>query len=496
MATKDITSLRSTLDFLKSQNELLTVTNEVDPNLEIAGIAKAMDDGPAILFENIKGYPANRIVTALFARFDRVARLFDVEDTKKLKFKGLEALKNPLAPKTVTSAPSQEVVIDKDIDIPATLPILRFTAGDAGRIVSGGIALISGKDIGHCITYKRIHFRSKDWSTLAFNPGSHFEHFVLERRKARQNLPLTINIGTSPGVGIVAGGGGIPQLVPNGSDELAIAGRLQSSPVEIVKARTQDAWALADAEWVIEGYIDTNQVVWENEEGEKKPQDFQPFFPESNGHVGRARTTYKFVATAITRRKDNPIYYAPLAHSYEYLPMASMANEAAVYEVLNKQWPGLVTDVNHLPAMMGPLGMVIQLRKRRDRDERGIRDIMLLAFSTCPSLRMVVLADEDVDIYDANDVLWAMITRCDPGEAMLVLPPSGNWSTNRVRPISPSTPKYRVGFDCTVPFEAKVQFNRGEFAKVELEKWFTKEEIAKVRAMQSEYARVLAEKRV
>ena len=79
---------------------------------------------------------------------------------------------------------------------------------------------------------------------------------------------------------------------------------------------------------------------------------------------------------------------------------------------------------------------------------------------------------------------------------MMILPPGGNWSTNLVRPISPSTPKYRVGYDCTVPYASKVQFDRGEFAKVELEKWFSGDEIARVKAMQSEYARVLAEKRV
>ena len=132
MASKDITSLRNTLEFLKSQNEVLTVTNEVDPHLEIAGISKAMDNGPAILFENIKGYPGNRALTALFSRFDRVARIFDVADPRKLKFKGLEAIKNPLPPTTVASAPCQEVVITQEIDVPATLPLLQYTAGDPG----------------------------------------------------------------------------------------------------------------------------------------------------------------------------------------------------------------------------------------------------------------------------------------------------------------------------------------------------------------------------
>ncbi|MFA5317193.1 MAG: hypothetical protein WC369_07230, partial [Dehalococcoidales bacterium] len=130
MASKDITSLRSTLKMLESQNEVLTVTNEVDPDLELAGISKAMDNGPAILFDNIKGYPGNRALTALFSRFERVARIFGVDDPRKLKFKGLEALKNPLPPKIVESAPCQEVVIDHDINVPDTLPILRFTAGD------------------------------------------------------------------------------------------------------------------------------------------------------------------------------------------------------------------------------------------------------------------------------------------------------------------------------------------------------------------------------
>ena len=92
--------------------------------------------------------------------------------------------------------------------------------------------------------------------------------------------------------------------------------------------------------------------------------------------------------------------------------------------------------------------------------------------------------------------MWAMITRCDPGEAIMILPPSGSWSVNLVRPISPSTPKYRIGYDCTVPFAHKAQFNRGEFADVDLKKWFSEADIARVQAMQSEYAKVMAKQRV
>jgi 4-hydroxy-3-polyprenylbenzoate decarboxylase len=273
--------------------------------------------------------------------------------------------------------------------------------------------------------------------------------------------------------------------------------------VGIVKAKTQDAWSIADSEWVIEGYIDTNQVIWENNEAEaetakdpKAAAKYFPFFVESNGHVGRARQTYKFVATAVTRRKDGPIYHAPLAHSFEYPAMMTFTNDAALFDVLNRQWPGLVADVNSLPCMMGPLGTVIQVRKRRGRDEDHIRDLIMQTMVTCTSLRMVVVVDEEVDIYDANEVMWAMITRADAGESVMIVPPGGSWSISRNRPISPSTPKYRIGFDCTVPVEAKAGFNRGEFPKVDLAKWFSAADIARMKAMQAEYARVLAEKRV
>jgi len=493
---KDITTLRGMLEFFEKENDLLTVNNEVDPILEVAGIVKQLDNGPAILFNNIKGYPNQRIVSSLFCRAERVAKALDVADPRKLKFRGLEGMKNPLPPKVVESAPCQEVVVTKEIDINAMMPVLRYTATDAGRIIGGGVVLISGADIGHCITYKRMNFRGKDWSSLAFNPGSHFEHFVLDRRVKKQNLPLTVNIGTGAGVGIVAGGGGVPLMVPFGSDELGIAGRIQGVPVQIVKAKTVDAWAIAESEWVIEGYVDTSQVVWENEEGEKKPADFAPYFPESLGHVGRARQTYKFVATAVTHRKDNPIYYAPLAHSFEYPVTMSFAVDAAVYEILNRQWPGLIKDVNSLPSMMGPMGIVVQVRKARDRDERSIRDIIISAFMAANMMRMVVVVDEDVDIYNTDEVLWAIVTRCDFGEAVVELPPGGSWSTTKVRPFSPSTPKPRLGFDCTVPVTQKVNFQRGEFPKVDLSKWFTAEQITRVRAMQSEYARLLADKRV
>jgi len=491
MAMKDIGSCRRTLDFLKQENELLVIDNEVNPMLEVAGITKALDNGPALLFQNVKGYPNQRILTGLFSRGERVAKIFNVSDPRKWKFKGLEAIRNPVPPIAVDSGPCQEIVTDKDIDVPKTMPITQQTETDVGRVLSGGIVLIKGADIGSCISYKRTHFRGKDWASMAFYPRSHFEYWVLQCRKERRNLPLTINICPSPAVQAVAAGGFVPSAIPVGTDELAIAGGLQEMPVEICKARTVDAYAIANSEWVIEGYIDTNQIVWESEEGEKREDSWSPFFPESHGHLGRAQTTYKFEVTAITCRRDNPIFNAPLAHSFEYHYMATSINEAVLFELLNQRCPGLVIDVNTLQGMMGLLGIVIRVRKQRKRDEEHIRDLILAAWASCSALRTVIVVDEDVDIYNADEIIWALNTRVNPNEDVILMSPS---TTEKA--IGPAAPGRRMGFDATVPIEHKQLYSRGEFLKVDLERWLTKDEIARVRALQSEYARLFAEKRV
>lgn len=496
MVKKDITNCRGTLEFLKEEGELLTVGGKVDPIYEVAGIAKALDNSFALLFQNVKGYPNCRVLAGLFSRGERLAKIFGVSSPKELKFKGLEAIKNPIPPKMVDGGPCQEVVITQDIDVLKFIPIIQHTETDPGRILGGGNVLISGPDIGHCVSYKRTHFRGKDWASMAFSPGSHFEYWVLERRKERRNLPLTINICPSPAVQAVAGGGLIPTAIPVGSDELGIAGGIQGVPVEICGAKTVDAYAIANSEWVIEGYIDTSQVVWESEEGEKREDFSAPFFPESHGHLGRARTTYKFQATAITHRKDTPIFYAPLGHSFEYPYMVTFTNDAALYDLLNRQWPGLVTDVNALPSMMGLLGIVIQVKKQRRRDEEHIKDLILAAWAFCSNLRMVVVVDEDVDIYNANEIIWALNTRINAKEDLILMPPGASWAGIKGKTIGPTAPVWRMGFDATVPFEHKWQYWRGEFPKVDLGKWFSQDEIAKVRALQSEYAKLMAEKRV
>jgi UbiD family decarboxylase len=133
------------LEYLESRNEVLHIKQEVDPIYEISGILKAFEKGPILMFEKIKGYPNFLNIGNVFARRDPLADLFDVDDPKKLKFKFVEAMKNPLPPKIVKEAPCQEVVITKDIDVLGTLPVIKHTEFDAGRIMVFSRAVNSGR---------------------------------------------------------------------------------------------------------------------------------------------------------------------------------------------------------------------------------------------------------------------------------------------------------------------------------------------------------------
>lgn len=490
--------MRSTLEFMKKQGDLITVKKEVNPIYEIAGIQKALEGGPALLFENIKGYPGVRNTGNVFSRREAVGRMFGEKDFRKLKFKWAEALSKPIAPRLVKDAPCQEVVITKDIDILSTMPVLKHTERDAGRVLGGGNFFVHGQYFkgGSHISFNRTFFRDKDWATVMAGPPTHLG-VVLFAEHRKERVPITINIGTPPAVNLVAGGGNMHAVMPTGTDEVGIAGAIQGSPVEIIKAKTVDAYAIAESEWVIEGYFDP-EVVWETEEAERLGKMGEaPFFPEWTGYLGRAFRFRKFRATAITHRKDRPIFFTPLARGYEGDFLITMLREACFYEVAERCMPGLVTDVNILRGLTINGGVVFKVKKRRAWDEGYQRNVLAAAMGASPGLRLAIAVDEDVDIYNADDVLWAVTTRVNPNTDILRGPYGGRGML--------MMPMERMGglgggfegglaIDATVPFNERPQFERAKYPvdRIDLSKWFSKEDLAKACAMQDEYARVLA----
>jgi len=495
-----IDSFRGTLALLQRDGQLVTIDKEVDPKLEIAGIEKAIDGGPAVLFNRVKGYKNMSVAGNILATRELVHRVFDLKNHKEALEWGRKALLNPTTPKVVDDAPCQEVVIDKNIDIMKTLPVLTHSERDAGPIIGAGNYLFSGSYFngGTEISFKRTRPMGKDWCSMMAIPGSHIRAILEENKGAR--IPVTMNIGTPPAVLIVAGAGIMTVAMPFGGNELGVAGTLQGKPVEIVKAKTVDAYAVAQAEIVLEGYITATRDIWESKEAEKSGKARTlPFFPEWPKYLGRARKVYKFEVTAITHRKD-PIFYGILADSFEADNFYALLRESCLYHTFEQMVPGLVQDI--FQAYPTYLTTKIQIKKRSRFDDGWERNLIENTFALYPGTRLVVVVDEDVDIRNADEVIWAISSRAAM-ETDLLLGAGGKGVgmmpieiTDKVRgEIAPLLNNTRgLGINASIPFKVKEHFERSKYPsfKVDLKRWLSDEEINRIQSAQGDYAKLLA----
>jgi 4-hydroxy-3-polyprenylbenzoate decarboxylase len=485
-------TFREAIAFLEKRGELKRISAEVDPILEIAGIEKALDNGPAFVFENIKGYPGVRAAGNITARMESMAALMGAADHRQLKFKGVQAIRRPVPWVNAGTAPCQEKVITTGIDIMSLMPMLKHTQVDAGRILGGGILChVDPKNPrDNDLTFRRIHFRGPDWASVMFNPVSHLTR-TLRARKG-EKLPITINIGVSPAVMTVAGAWALHMIVPDGSDEVGIAGYLQGSPVQLVKAKTVDAWSVADAEWVIEGYL-TADRVWESEEGEKLGKPFvTPFFPEWNGYLGKTRPVNKFVATAVTCRADRPYFYTPLAAGYEADNLSKVLRESCFIEFANRFASGLVTDCNIPYGFKVNTGVVYKVKKRSGGDDVLLRNLLQGALNIGMA-RLVMAVDDDVDIYNSDELWWALTTRANVPDGIQKGQPGASATGFQVAGAPGGD---GLIIDATTPFDFRQAYTRGHYPveTVDLKKYFAPDELAKIRATQADYARLLGER--
>jgi UbiD family decarboxylase len=507
----ELRSLRTTIDYLRRTGELLETDVEIDPRLEFAALQKHLDGSLPMLFANVKGYPGKRLFTNLFAMASRTARLFGVEETCKFKFKAVEALRRPLPPRVVESAPVQEIVYTgDDIDAHKIIPMIQHTARDPGPTLGGGNTVAGGTYFwgGFHIGYNRMNFREPNSSSFQISPGSHMDMVATEWYH-KDRIPLTINMGVPPACTVMAGAGFDYMILPKGSDELAVAGGLQGFPVDLVKCKTVDAYALADAEMVIEGYLDTTAKVWESELAELEgKQGVHPFHPEWAGYMGKAYRTYKFVATAITTRRDNPIYYPLIVHGMDDHFIDCSMREASFLELADRIVPDFVVDTNIPMGMTDWGGCIFQVRKRRKRDDGYQKNILAAALACSIGMRMAIAVDADINIYNMEDVMWAISTRVDPSQDIQIVAPGGMGQTFQPAERAAAAPGAQwvraesrypggIAIDATVPFEFQWAFERANYPVdlVDPSHWFTPEQLAHAKDAQLEYpyARLMAD---
>ena len=478
-----ITDLRSALAFLEQfDGELISTDEPVNPVAELCGVYRYVGAhgtvmrptrlGPAMMFNKIKGYDDMRVVIGVLCRRERVARLLGTT-AEKLGHRLRDAVRAPIAPVMIASgkaAACQEIVhlaTDKGFDIGKILPAPTNTPEDAGPYFTMAHCYATDPETGMSdVTIHRLCIQSPNTLSMYFAPGRHIDMFRKKAEAAGKSLALSINIGVDPVIPM--GACFEPPTTPLGFDELSIAGSLRGRAIELVPCKSNGAKAIAHAEIVIEGELLPNVRVDEDQNSHTGKA-----MPEFPGYTGDSQNVPVIKVTAITHRK-HPILQTVIGPSEEHVNMAGVATEASILTLVENAMPGFLLNVYQHPSGGGKFLSVMQVKKTIPSDEGRQRQAALLAFSAFIELKHVILVDEDVDIFDTDDVLWAMQTRYQGDRSTVFIPGV------RQHPLDPSArpefdPSIRAPgiscktiFDCTVPFDLKKHFERCKFMEVDV----------------------------
>lgn len=481
-----VNDLRSALALLESMPGQLVETNvEVDPSAQLAGIYRHVGaggtvmrptkEGPAMIFNNVKGHEGARVAIGLMASRKRVAALLDCkpEDLGKKLYSSVD---NPIPPVlSEEPAPCQQVVHrveDDDFDLYKLVPAPTNTPDDAGPYITLGMCYATHPDTRLSdVTIHRLCIQGKDELSIFFTPGArHIGAMAQRAEQLGQKLPISISIGVDPAISI--GSCFEPPTTPLGYDELAVAGALRNEPVKLCNCLTVNERAIANAEYVIEGEVIPNVRVQEDQNS--KTGYAMPEFP---GYTGPASSNCWLIKVKAVTHRENPIMQTCIGPSEEHVSMAGIPTEASIYGMIEKAMPGRLQNVYCASPGGGKFMAVLQFKKLSPSDEGRQRQAALLAFSAFSELKNVFLVDEDVDCFDLNDVIWAMNTRFQgdvdivtiPGVRCHPLDPSNDPA------FSPSIRDHGIAckniFDCTVPYELKDRFKRAKFMDVDPSHW-------------------------
>jgi 2,5-furandicarboxylate decarboxylase 1 len=419
--------LREFLSLLQEKGQLLKTKKPVDVKYEVSSyIRKTSDErGPALLFENVKDFNIP-VVGGVFATRERA--LLALETTAEdYVHKFQNALDHLVPPKRVADAPCKEVIYTgSDVDL-TKLPIPIFSERDPGPFITLGLSISRDpKSGGKNTSIYRLQLKGKNRLGIM---AQHLVRQLVEAETTGAGLPIAIAIGTDPVLPLAT-----QWMAPYGTDELALAGALRGEPVEVVKAETVDLEVPATAEIIIEG------TVLPNVREQEGP------FGEVSGYYTPANPKPIIEVSAITHRR-NPIFQAALTgmpttenHILKQLPL-----EATIYWMLKKEFPGV--KAVHFPAA-GTVGMisVISMKQAYECEARNVIATMMGSRRN----KITIVVDDDVDIYDMEKVLWAIATRTQADEDVVIFP------RLVATAMDPSVRKLRVGsslgIDATKPF--------------------------------------------
>ena len=344
--------------------------------------------------------------------------------------------------------PCQERV-STDVDM-RTLPALLATPRDAGRYLTLGVVYARDPRTGvTALSTHRMLLVGPDRLAIWMLPSRRLRAMHEHAVRAGERLPVSVNIGVPPAV-MVASALTAELLAPP-VDKLRMAGALGGTSVGLADAVSQDTDVLAESEIVLEGYLD-DQVTAESVHGPAKVS-----MPEFLGYDGAAQDELPVITVSARTTRRDPHYQAVIGPGREQSVILGLAGALSV---AMGDAPGLdmVHDVHLPPAGGGMLALFLAVRKQSVRDDELLVPLARRIFDRHPFVKLIVCADDDVDVRSAEDVWWAVTTRANlsatvafTGYRPLAMDPSQTTDWAHARGL-PEGEGQRTLIDATVPF--------------------------------------------
>ena len=333
----------------------------------------------------------------------------------------------------------------QDVDL-YSIPIPIHAMKDGGPYFDAGVVIARDPETGvRNASIQRFMVVDKETVHINIDAGRHLELYLNKARDRGEHLPFSLNCGVGPGLHFAAATPA--EAAPPETDELGIASEFHEAPLELVEGTTLPVHMVANAEYVLECEIIPDEL------GDEGP------FAEVTGYYAVKAPRPVVHVRAIHKRPD-PVFQTIIS-GVEVWNSVGLLGEANVLAMLQRQVPG-VTDVYFSHGGCGFYHAVVQLAQKR---AGWSKQAIMAAFAAFPPLKMVTIVDDDVDIRSATDVEWAMATRMDPKNGIIVVE---NIFGHGLNPGFPDYIGTKVGFDCCRPYPHTYAYDRASYKSVDL----------------------------
>ena len=446
--------LRSSLEKLRQMEDLMVCEVPVDPKFELGAVLKYFKNEKPILFTKVKGSKMP-VVGGLFGDRKIYYNMLNIQHEERI-FKFANAISNPRAVSHVTNGPIKENILTRNIDIPKMFPIPTFHEQDSSSFITSGVMVVKNRETGNqYISVRR--FQVNGGNQISALIASPFLTNEFERME-KENQPLEV---------AVILGYDYPFLLASqfsseiyGVDKYGVDSALRGEPLELVKCHSVDLDVPAYAEIVLEGVIQPNKREWEGP------------FGELMGYYG-PKGSHPIIEVKAIMHRNNPIFQVAFPCREEHLSNG-LIREVELYSDVKRMVD--VKDVNVTIAGGCRFHAIVSINKKSEGDGKSA---IISALSSSKDLKHVVIVDDDIDIFNMDDVELAIATRVQASKDLVVVPGGLGSGLDPSHLLSGSTDK--IGIDATKPLgDEGVRFKKATIPKyqtIDIKRYFPNMEI-------------------